>query len=152
MTTFKRLAWVDLGNVLTTELNSLANGGFSALGTAYDNSSGLYLYGMLLINLATLTPTAGAYVQPFMVLAADGTNYDDAPSSTQPGLHHNLPPLSPSTGAGAKRLTLDGRLWGLPGFPMPQSLLKFALLGAAGVAFNASTNTVKLYGAYEQAV
>jgi hypothetical protein len=144
-TTLKRVAWVDLGNVLTTELNSLGNGSFSALGTAYDNSSGLYVLGRLVFTLASLNPTAGAYVQPFMVPAVDGTNYDDAPSSTQPGGHHLLPFVNLATGAATK-------LASTPAFDLSPDKLKFNCLNGAGVAFGATLNTVKLWGGYLQNV
>lgn len=144
-TTLKRTVWVDLGNVLTTELNSLSNGAYSALGTAYDNSSGLYIYGRLVITLASLTPTTGAYLQAFGVPAVDGTNYDDAPSTTQPGAHHILPIVTPATGAATKLATV-------PMFDMGPEKLKFNLLNGTGVAFPASGNTVKLWGAYLQNV
>lgn len=153
-TTFKRLAWADLGLVLTTELNSLANGAYSAWGTAYDNSSGLYLYGALEINLNTLNPTAGAYLQHFMSPALGGTNYDDVPSATNLSPHRVLgPPVSITSGVNTtKRAMLDGGPWNLPGFPLPASLLKFAQLNGCGPALNAGTNTVRLFGAYDQGV
>jgi len=144
-TTFKRVAWADLGNLLTTELNALANGAYSSLGTEYDNSTGLYLYGALLINLASLTPTTGAYLQVFMAEAIDGTNYEDAPSSTNPGYHMMLPLASVATGSATKRLTVFR-------FDLPASKIKFALLNGTGVSLGATSNTVKLYGGYDQAV
>jgi hypothetical protein len=144
-TTLKRVAWADLGNVLTTELNSLVNGSYSALGTAYDNSSGLYVVGCLVITLASLTPTTGAYGIPFMVPSVDGTNYDDAPGSGQPGAQHALPLVNFATGTGTKLATTQM-------FDLSPAKLKFSLLGAAGVNFGASGNTVKLYGGYLQNV
>lgn len=144
-TTLKRVAWVDLGNVLTTELNSLGSGSYSALGTAYDNSSGLYLFGRLVITLASLTPTTGAYLLPFAVPAVDGTNYDDAPSSTQPGAHHALPLVNLATGAATK-------LASTPMFDLGPEKIKFALLNGAGASLAASSNTVKLWGGYLQNV
>lgn len=153
-TDFKRKAPASLGNVLTTELNSLANAGYSALGTAYDNSSGLYLYGMLLINLASLTPAAGGYLTLFMSAALDGTNYDDVPSSTNPSYHLIVsPPVTLISGAAAtKRAMTNGLSWGIPGIPLPAANLKFALLNSSGVSLGASGNTVALYGAYDQGV
>lgn len=144
-TTTKRVAWVDLGNVLTTELNSLGSGSYSGLGTAYDNSSGLYLFGRLVITLASLNPTSGAYLLPFMVPAVDGTNYDDAPSSTQPGAHHALPIVNLATGSATKLATT-------PAFDLHPEKVKFALLNGAGASLAASSNTVKLWGAYLQNV
>jgi hypothetical protein len=144
-TTLKRVAWVDLGNVLTTELNSLSSGSYSGLGTAYDNSSGLYLFGRLVATLASLNPTTGAYLLPFAVPAVDGTNYDDAPSSTQPGAHHALPIVNLATGSAAK-------LASTPMFDLAPEKIKFALLNGAGASLAASSNTVKLWGGYLQNV
>lgn len=144
-TTFKRIAWASLGTVLTTELNSLANGGFSAFGPAYDNTSGLYLYFALDIVLASLTPTSGAYLQLFMGQALDGTNYDDVVSSTNPGYDMALPPSALTTGAAAKHASVKQ-------FEAPASKVKFALLNGAGAALAASANTVTLYGGYDQGV
>lgn len=152
--TFKRVAWASLGNVLTTELNGLASAAYSTLGTAYDNTSGLYLYGALLINLASLTPGTGGYLQLFMTPALDGTNYDDVPSATNLSPHSALqPPLTIISGtATTKRVQLGGLAYGLPGFPLPAALIKFALLNGAGIGLGGSGSTVALYGAYEQAV
>lgn len=144
-TTLKRSPWVDLGNVLTTELNSLGSGSYSGLGTAYDNSSGLYLFGKLVITLASLNPTTGAYLLPFMVPAVDGTNYDDAPSSTQPGAQHRMPIVNLATGSATKLATTEM-------FDLGPEKIKFALLNGAGAALAASGSTVKLWGAYLQNV
>lgn len=144
-TTFKRVAWADLGNVLTTELNSLANAGYSAFGTAYDNTSGLYIAFALDITLASLNPTTGAYLQAFMGQSLDGTTYEDAPSATNPGTHMALPPVSLTTGSAAKRVMTKP-------FIAPWGKVKFALQNGSGAALAAASNTVKLYGGYDQGV
>lgn len=144
-TTFKRVVWASVGNQLTTELNALANGGFSALSAAYDNTTNLYLYGSLIINLASLNPTAGAYIQIFMAQSLDGSTYEDAPSSTNPGWHMALPSVALTTGAAAKVVVT-------PAFSLPGGKVKFALLNGSGVALGATTNTVALYGGYDQGV
>lgn len=151
MSTIKRVAWADLGNVLTTELNSLGNGAYSALGTEYNNTSGLYLWGALEINLASLNPTTGAYLQLFLAQAIDGTNYEDPPATTNPAIHLMLPIASVTTGSATKRLTL-GPSPGVPGFALPAAKIKFALLNGSGVSLAAASNTVKLWGAYDQVV
>jgi hypothetical protein len=151
MSTIKRVAWVDLGNVLTTETNSLGNGSYSALGTEYDNTSGLYLYGILVVILASLTPTTGAYLQAFMHEAVDGTNYEDAAGSSNPAWGLALPSNSVLVSTSAKRIAL-GKEPGLPGFALPASKIKFALLNGTGVSFAASGSSMKLYGAYDQIV
>lgn len=143
--TFKRVAWASIGNQLTTELNSLGNGAYSALSAAYDNTSGLYLYGSLEINLASLNPTAGAYLQIFMAQSLDGTNYEDIPGTTNPGYHMALPLISVTTGSAAKRIIT-------PVFNLPGGKVKFSLLNGTGVSLAASSNTVALSAGYDQAV
>ncbi len=151
-TTFKRVAWVSLGNVLTTELNSLGIAGYSALGTAYDNTAGLYLYFAFLINIPSITVVAPNYLHLYMTPALDGANYDDGASATNPAYHLALPIVSVTTGASAKRAQLGGVAYGLPGFALPAALLKFQLYNGMGVAFAGAGSTGALYGAYDQGV
>lgn len=124
--------------VLTTELNSLGNGSYSAAGTAIDNSANLDQWGCLEVNLASLNPTSGAYLQLFLIQAPDGTNYEDAPSSTNPGYHASVCVLSIPTGAATKRAIS-------PWFRLPPCKVKFVLLNGSGVSLGASGNTVTLY-------
>lgn len=126
------------GNVLTTELNSLANGGYSAAGTEIDNSANLDQWGSFEINLASLNPTTGAYLQLFIVTAPDGTNYEDNPSSTNPGYHASVAVLPLATGTATKRVMS-------PWFRLPPTKFKVVLLNGAGVALGASGNTVELF-------
>jgi hypothetical protein len=126
------------GNVLTTELNSLANGGYSAAGTEIDNSANLDQWGSFEINLASLNPTTGAYLQLFIVTAPDGTNYEDNPSSTNPGSHASVAIVSIATGSATKRVMT-------PWFRLPPTKFKVVLLNGAGVAFAASGSTVELF-------
>lgn len=154
MTTFKRVAFptTALATVLSTELNSLGIAGYSTLGSSYDNTSGLYLYGQLLIEIPSIVALSGAYVSVFMTAAVDGSKYDDVASSTNPGYHWVLPPISLNGNTSAKQALLGGLSFSLPGFPLPAALLKFQLFNGAGVAFTSSGNTVKLFGAYDQGV
>lgn len=131
-------AWVDQGDLLTTELNSLANAAYSAVGTAFDNTSGLARWASAEIVLGSLTPTAGAYLMLFLVQSLDGTNYEDAPSSTNPGMHMAVAILNVATGAAAKRVMA-------PPFALPAGKFKPVLLNGTGAAFPASGNTVALY-------
>lgn len=125
-------------NVLTTELNSLGNGSYSGVGTEIDNSTNLDQWGALLVNLASLNPTSGAYLQIYLVPATDGTNYDDAPSSTNPGFDKIIAQVSLTTGSATKRVST-------PWFRLPPTKFKFVLLNGSGVALGASGNTVALY-------
>lgn len=72
--------------LITTGLNTLANNTYTAVGTEYDNSSGLYRWGMaeLVFTFGT-NPTAGTSLDLFLVTAVDGTNYEDGGGSVKPG-------------------------------------------------------------------
>jgi hypothetical protein len=137
--------WAGLssrGSVLTTELNTLANNTFSALGTAYDNTANLDRWGWVELSLASLTPTAGACVYIYLVPSVDGTNYDNGPSSTNPATHLLVATLSIQTGAAAKVAVTQ-----IP-FSLPPSKFKFALKNQTGVAFG-GTNTLDLFTSNE---
>lgn len=136
-------AWQSHSDVLTTELNSLGNGAYSAAGGAYDNTSALDQFMALEVNLASLNPTAGAYLQIFMVQSLGGTNYEDAPSSTNPGLHMLVATLNVTTGSATKRITT-------PTFRIPPGKFKFVLLNGTGVSLGASGNTVTPYTADDE--
>ncbi len=129
---------------LTTELNSLANGGYSAQGTAFDNTSNLDEFAACDIALASLNPTAGAYLQIFLSQSLDGTTYEDAPSSTNPGTHQLVATVLVTTGSAAKRIMT-------PWFRIPPGKFKLVLLNQTGVALGASANTVTLYTSNDKA-
>jgi hypothetical protein len=68
---------------LTTELNALANGSYSAASAAIDNTSNLDLFDDLELTVTYGTnPTANAPVEIYLIPSTDGTNYAD---STHPG-------------------------------------------------------------------
>jgi hypothetical protein len=128
---------------LTTELNSLANNAFSAVGPAFDNTSNLDQWFGFDLVLASLNPTAGAYVNIYAVPSWDGTNYADAPSSTNPGNHVLVATLSITTGSAAKRQM------SLYPVQLPPGKMKFVIKNGCGVAFGASSNTLTLYSMNE---
>jgi hypothetical protein len=144
-TSFTWVASTNRSTVLTTELNSLANNAFSAVGPAYDNTTNLDEWGAIDIVLASLTPSTGAYLQILLAVSLDGTTYEDAPSSTQPGLHNLVATVSLNVSTSAKRTC---SLW----FRLPPNKFKFVLLNASGVALASSGNTCTLKTANEQGV
>jgi len=123
---------------LSTELNSLADAAFSGVGSAFDNTSNGDQWAAVDIVLASLTPVAPAYLSLYLVQSIDGTTYEDAPSSTNPGTHMVVATVLVTTGAAAKRIMS-------PWFRIPPGKFKFVLLNKAGVALGASGNTVTLY-------
>ena len=133
-------AVASLGNVLTTELNALANAAYSAIGSEIDNGgANLNKYFWLELNLGSLTPGANPTVQIFATLAPSG-NYEDPPSATNSGYPMSLGSFPIATGTGTKRVTV-------PAFQLPPMKIKFVLLNSAGVALAATGNTLTLYAA-----
>lgn len=128
------------GQVLTTEMNSLTNGSFTAVGGVYDNTSNKDRWGWLeFAGGGSITPTAGAVFQIYLINSLDGTNYDDAASSTQPGTHQLVAVITVKTGAGTKRAVTQ-----VP-FSLPPSKFKFVLKNSVGVTLSASGNVLTLY-------
>jgi hypothetical protein len=136
MTIFDWAAPEALASALTTELNALANGSFSAASAAVDNSTGTrYEYIMLEVNLASLSPAAGAFVDVWIEYAPDGTTHSDHGKLLQTG--GVLATFQLDTAAAtAQRLPAVIK----PLLPMK---FKLSLRNQAGVALNASGNTLK---------
>jgi hypothetical protein len=144
-TTFKWAAGSSKGNQLTTELNALANGAFTVVGPAYDNTANLDEYAYCDITLASLTPTTGAYLQLFLIVSVDGTTYEDAASSTNPGSHQLVATVSLRASVGACRISTKR-------FEIPPLKFKFVLKNQSGVALGATLNTVAMTTVNEQGV
>ena len=126
------------GNVITTELNSLADDGVTAAGTEYDNSTGLDQFGFLEMNVTFgSAPTENASMTIYMVKALDGTNYEQDPSlAVRNGQLVAIWGSYPSTSA--RRYMSDI-------FPLPACKVKFVLINESGQAFPASGSTVELF-------
>jgi hypothetical protein len=132
------------GGTIGAELNSLANNAFSTLSGIYDNATNLDQWAAMQFDLASLSPTAGANIQLFMAQSLDGTNYEDAPSSTNPGSQKLAAWVSVGTGAATKREMTQL-------FRIPPGKWKWSVKQSTGVAFPASGNTGKLFTANERA-
>ncbi len=86
------LPWLQggtsFGDLLTTELNALANGSYSAFGaTVLDNATTKarwWAFLMTLANPLAAAPSAGASLTLFLAPSLDGTNYADAASANNP--------------------------------------------------------------------
>jgi hypothetical protein len=123
-----------IATVLSTELNSLANGSASAASSAIDNSSNLDLYCDLTLTLATQgsARATGALVSVYMVQALDGTNYDDVlVSSAQ--LVALFPLAAATTAAQVTRTDVM----------VPPGLYKLFVLNGTGQALAASGNLLE---------
>jgi len=72
MATEKNSAYTNRGSVLTTEMNSLANGNYTAAGPEYDNTAQLDTWGVLqlLAKQFGTAPTLNAPISVFAISAA----------------------------------------------------------------------------------
>lgn len=131
-------SYATIATALSTELNSLANNGSSAASSAIDNTTALDMWADLELNLGTFgsAPSAGAYVEIYLIPSVDGTNYADGSSSVAPAQELLVGAFSVRANTAAQRLALRG-------VPVPPGLFKFLAINKTGQAMNASGNTLK---------
>lgn len=127
--------------VLSTELNSLGNNGNTAAGTAFDNSVNRYPLADLIVNVAPQgsARTAGATIGVYMVVAADGTNYDSVNEVT-----------AELAGVVLLDSATTARQRTVRGVELPPGLVKFFARNLTGQALAASGNTVAVAPYYRQ--
>lgn len=123
-----------IASVLTTDLNSLGSGSTSAASSALDNTSNLDLFADLTLTVATQgsARSAGANVSVYMVMALDGTNYDDVQSSTA----ELVAVFTLDAATTARQLTRRD-------IPIPPGLYKYFVVNNTGQAFAASGNILE---------
>jgi hypothetical protein len=139
MATEKWDVFTSRSTVLTTELNALANAGRSAAGTEINNATNKDMYGQLELAVTFGTaPSAGGFVEIYMVNALDGTNYEDGSNTVDPGTHKLVDRIPVRAVTTAQRL--NGRM-----IPLEPAKTKFLLLNGSGQAFPASGSTLTLY-------
>lgn len=127
------------GNVLSTELNNLADAARTNQGTEVDNSTNLDTYGMLELNVDWNTaPSAGGYLALYLLAAPDGATYPDGSSTVDPGADTWLlnVPVRAVTSAQVKITKV---------FPLPPTKIKFILENQSGQALDCTGNTVELF-------
>lgn len=134
------------GSVLSTELNSLASAARTAAGTALDNATNLDKYAYLEVAVTfAVAPSATAYLNIYMVMAPDGTNYADGSGSVAPGADTLIVTIPILASTSAQRKTV-GPIW------LPPTKVKFLLENQSGQAFPASGSTLGLFSANEKVV
>ncbi len=128
----------DRGLVLEGELDSLANNTNSALGDEVDNDDNKDQYGMLevLVEFAT-TPTTGAYLAVYQLIAPGGTYEDGGGAATAP-THAWVANLHVPLATGPHRLIT-------PMFWMKPAKTKFFIRNATGVAMVSSGSSARLF-------
>lgn len=130
---------VGLTTVLSTGLNSLANNTMSAASSTIANQTNLDLYCDIEVALASLSPATGAYVAIYILESVDGTNF---PAQSDADLRLTTTqllaviPLGTATTT-AQRVAARNIL-------LPPNAFQLKLDNQAGVALNASGNTVKI--------
>lgn len=146
--TFKWVAPEAITSALTTELNTLTNGSYSAASAAITNETGgtgLYEYMALELVLASLTPTGTPSISVFLLPTVDGTNYEDGGGATAPASGALLCVFDLSTATAAKRRTRSGLV-------IPPLDFKLVLLNSAGPSLASSGNTLRYRRYFEQSV
>ena len=127
------------GNVLSTQMNALADNAFTAQGAEVNNSANLDTYGMFEFNVdPTAAFSAGAFVVIYMITAPDGTNYGEGSASVDPGADTwllNIP----------LRATADAIIKMTKVFPLPPVKFKFILENQAGLVFPSAGTTLQLF-------
>jgi len=131
--------WTSRGNVITTELNSLADGGFATGSSGIANGTNLDQYACCEITLAALSPSAGAFVTLYVSHAPDGSTYGDPPSATNPGGEMSVAVCTVET------TDSDAKVITTPIFRIPPSGIKFTLKNNCGVSLASTGNTVELF-------
>ena len=123
-----------IASALTTEANSLANDANTAASSAIDNTTNLDLFHDLTLTIATQgsARSAGATVEVYLVMALDGTNYDDVSESTA----ELVAVFSLDAATTARQLTRRD-------VPIPPGLFKYFLRNRTGQALAASGNLLE---------
>jgi len=125
-----------LANVLTTELNSLANNGVTAVGSELDNAATKNQYGYLQLAVTFASaPTAGGYINVYRVLSLDGSTYPTPTGQLEPT--EWVCSIQVDDGTSAQKL--NSRLIVVPPFKQ-----KFILENKTGQAFPASGSTLSI--------
>lgn len=134
--------WSDFsarGAVLTTEMDSLANGSRSVLGTEVDNNANNDRFAVLeLVTQFGSSPTDYSTIDVYMVPAVDGTNYGDGSDTVRP---------SQDDFVGAFQLratTSQQRLFTKP-FELLPCKFKFLVYNGSGQSMGGTGNSLNLH-------
>lgn len=123
--------------ILTTELNSLADGA-NAITAEIDNTSTLDMFDDLEIFLASATAArdADAHVKIHVLVAMDGTNYPLGDATLDPVDSNEVYTALFSTGATTQRQVIRGIV-------LPPAKFKYLFQNETGLAYQDASNTLK---------
>lgn len=132
-------AYETIASVLTTELNSLANNGYSAASSAQgsDGTGGPLFADFEMVTGGSQSATNSVVGELYVLRSADGTNYETSPSSTNPGTDAYAGQFIDASGSTTKRAVLRD-------IPNPPGLWKALYKNLSGSTHAASSNTVKV--------
>jgi hypothetical protein len=129
--------------VLSTGLNTLGNNTMSAASSSIANQTNLDIYVDIEVNLASLSPTSGAFVALYLLEAVDGTNF---PAQSDADLRLTTTQLLCTVPIGVAAAT--AQRVAVRNVVIPPGIFQIKLDNQAGVSLNASGNTVK-FNAYD---
>jgi len=133
-------ARASAATVLTTELNSLANGALSAVSAAQDNDTAglrdLYAQAEIYIAAQGTNRAAGAYVALYLIPELDGTNFGN--TTDECAENYFAASVSLDDAATAARYAVVDQV------RLPVGDYKVALRNGIGQAFASTGNTVKM--------
>jgi hypothetical protein len=125
---------------MSTELNSLGDQAQAVASSAYDNSTGLYLFADVEWKHAALgyTPNAGSVIELYLirVLLAGGGTYEDGDNSI-------APPASNLVGVFNIRSSTAAQVHILRAIPIPPDQYKWLVINRTGGALASSGNTLR---------
>jgi len=130
-------------NLLTTELNALANNGVGS-GTIYNNTSG-YLYGDFQygVKYQSSVPTAGTIsAELYLVPSIDNTNYAPGSGTLSANFAPQAALLAATFEARASDATVNFEYLDVVGVPLPYGSFKPFLINKSGKTLAATGNTL----------
>lgn len=124
----------SIASILTTELNSLANSSNTAASSEIDNTTDLNLYHDLTLTVAAQgsARSAGATITVYLIMALDGTNYDDVDATTA-----EVAAVFPLDAATTARQATRRDI------PIPPGKFKYFIRNSTGQALAASGNLLE---------
>ena len=149
MATAKWTTPVAIETVISTDLNSLANGygecpgAASPVATTIDGN--LYADLELLTGTWGVAPTAGSLVEVYIVRRVDGTNYENYTRGAS-----GVGPANGYVGGFPLAAVTSAQRVILPQITLPPTDFLFLFINKSGQTMNASGNTVKMRRYSEQ--
>lgn len=132
-------AYETIASILTTELNSLTNTSYCSLGAAQgaDGTGGPLAGEFEFVTGGAQSATNSLIGTLWVLRSADGTNYEETVSSTNPGPEAMAGSFYGASGSTTKRSILPDR-------PLPPGLWKAIYQNSSGSTHAASSNTCKV--------